>query len=183
MQVRHKVILVAIAGLGALCAIGFLASAPRASAQPRADSPDEHALQQAYIDHIAANNAAAEKYRASHPDGAVVEPSSDEKLIASNYGCPEGTRFWQRDRVTDLCATMCTSDKDCGPDDGRCRIVDARDPSKEPEMPLVDDLPPEEIPAWMDGTEPESPPMMVCDPFFDIKGAVDADLAMAASAK
>ena len=79
--------------------------------------------------------------------------------------------------ATDLCATECASDKDCGPDDGRCRIVDVNDPAKAAAMPLVDDLPPEEIAAWMKGTEASEPPMVVCDSFFEIDGAVDADLA------
>jgi len=33
------------------------------------------------------------------------------------------------------------------------------------------------VAAWMEGSDETEPPVMVCDPFYDVEGALDADLA------
>ena len=122
-------------------------------------------LQQMYLDRLAVNDAAA---WASHDE--------DDNQHADHAGCPAGTQYWRRDRVTELCATLCASDLDCGPEDGRCRILDVGDRGRSPEVPFVDDLPPDEIDAWMEGQDPLVTPVMLCDPFWEIEGATDAEL-------
>ncbi len=152
-----------------LCSIASLVVAADEDAAGESDDP-------LYAARLTANDAAAEAWKAAHPDGVVDEPSDDEVLAAANYGCPEGTQFWQRDRITAMCALLCTSDADCGPDDGRCRVLDVADLSRAPAVILVDDTAPEEVEAVLaDDTKP-TPPVMVCDPFFDVEGALDADL-------
>ena len=132
----------------------------------------------AYQAHLAANDAAAERWRAAHgtsrPDTPPDEPAPD------TYGCPEGTQYWQRDRITELCAPLCTGDQDCGPEDGRCRLLDVEERDDAAPIVLVDETPVEEIEAVELGETRQAPPIRVCDPFWDIEGATDADLVAVA---
>ncbi|MCC7069719.1 MAG: hypothetical protein IT383_00250 [Deltaproteobacteria bacterium] len=129
----------------------------------------------AYQAHLAANNAAAERWKSTHRN-TTPNRSTDDELVATNHGCPEGTQFWQRDRLTELCATPCTRDLDCAPEEGRCRVIDVFDESKVPAAPLVDDTAPEEIEALLsDETRPE-PPLLLCDPFYDLVDLPDLEL-------
>lgn len=134
-----------------------------------------------YEAHLAANDAAAERWRAAHGSGtAPIDAAAlDERAIADTYGCPEGTQFWQRDRITDLCATLCSSDNDCGPEDGRCRLLDIDDTSQDVPILLVDDLPADELEVLERDDTTQAPPIRVCDPFWDVEGALDADLVAA----
>ena len=138
----------------------------------QATEPDQLA---AYGDLVAANNAAAERWKSTRRNHTPTL-STDDELIATNFGCPEGTQFWQRDRLTELCATPCTSDLDCAPEEGRCRVIDVYDESKVPASPLVDDTAPQEIEALLtDETRPE-PPLLLCDPFYDLVDLPDLEL-------
>ena len=94
---------------------------------------------------------------------------------SDNFGCPPGTVFWMRDTLTPLCTPACSSDADCGPDDGRCRLLDVEDRSPAPPMLLVDDMAPEDVDAALNDPTKLAPPVTLCDPFFDIAGATDAD--------
>jgi hypothetical protein len=136
----------------------------------------------AYAARLAANNAAAARWHAAHPGADVDEPSTDEQLIADNYGCPEGTQFWQRDSITPMCAALCSGDQDCGPNEGRCRILDVASRESVPEVLLVDDLTAEDVEAAMEPTLEETPVVMLCDPFWDIEGALDAEVVLEAAA-
>ncbi|MCC7069722.1 MAG: hypothetical protein IT383_00265 [Deltaproteobacteria bacterium] len=50
------------------------------------------------------------------------------------------------------------------------------DESKVPASPLVDDTAPQEIEALLtDGTRPE-PPLLLCDPFYDLVDLPDLEL-------
>ena len=90
--------------------------------------------------------------------------------------CPEGTYFWQRDQLLAICATPCTSDADCAPEEGRCRVIDVHDEANVPAAPLVDDTAPEEIEALLtDASRPE-PPLLLCDPFWDLVDVPDLEL-------
>ncbi|MBI1949391.1 MAG: hypothetical protein HYS27_27135 [Deltaproteobacteria bacterium] len=141
----------------------------------------EAAAQAAYQAQLAANNAAAERWKSAHRDDTPGR-STDEERIATNFGCPEGTQFWQRDLMTELCATSCTSDLDCAPEEGRCRVIDVFDESNVPAAPLVDDTAPEEIDALLsDESRPERP-LLLCDPFYDLVDVPDLELFEVASA-
>jgi hypothetical protein len=100
--------------------------------------------------------------------------ASDVALIESNYGCDIGMQFWRRDSQATLCVPRCTSDVDCGSIYGRCRIVDFADPSPTPDVVFVDDLVPDDVATKMRGTDPNIPPIAMCDPFYDIPGATDS---------
>lgn len=129
----------------------------------------------AYQSTLAANNAAAERWKSTHRDDTPGR-STDEELVAGNFGCPEGTQFWQRDLLTELCATPCLSDLDCAPEEGRCRVIDVFDEDNVPAAPLVDDTAPEEIDALLtDDSRPE-PPLLLCDPFYDLVDVPDLEL-------
>ena len=137
---------------------------------------EEAATHAAYQAHLAANNAAAERWKSARARNHTPALSADDELIATNHGCPEGTQFWQRDRLTELCATPCTSDLDCAPEEGRCRVIDVFDESNVPAAPLVDDTAPEEVEALLsDETRPE-PPLLLCDPFYDLVDLPDLEL-------
>lgn len=165
----------------ASAAIFHVARAQDAVSNPVAETLTEAEQLAEYWDHVAVNNTAAEAWKRANrptPAGVAGDLSAHEALIASNYGCPDGTQFWQRDRVTDLCARLCTSDLDCGPEDGRCRVIDFGARAHDLEIALVDDLADEEIAAWMEPTDPLTPPMQLCDPFFDVEGALDGDVSL-----
>ena len=177
-QQRHLLALVALApvpvGMVVARARGAPSSEPPAAdgADPAVAKANAHA---AYAAHLAANNAAAERWKSTHKDDTPGR-STDDELVTTNFGCPEGTQFWQRDRLTELCATPCTSDLDCAPEEGRCRVIDVFDESKVPAAPLVDDTAPEEIEALItDETRPE-PPLLLCDPFWDLVDLPDLEL-------
>ena len=180
MKPSHIVAAVSTTLAGAAI-VAVLRSAPALS---RDDAPPldvatqaaaEATAHAAYQAHLAANNATAERWKSTrHAD--MRGRSTDEEQIATNHGCPEGTQFWQRDRLTELCATPCTSDLDCAPEEGRCRVIDVFDESKVPAAPLVDDTAPEEIEALLsDETRPE-PPLLLCDPFYDLVDLPDLEL-------
>jgi hypothetical protein len=123
-----------------------------------------------------ANNPAAERWKSTQDRGDTPALSTDDQLIATNFGCPEGTHFWQRDRLTELCATPCMSDLECAPEEGRCRVIDVFDESNVPPAPLVEDTAPEEIETLAsDPTRPE-PPLLLCDPFYDFVDLPDLEL-------
>jgi hypothetical protein len=126
-------------------------------------APDAELLQQLYEDHLAENAA------------PIPEPT-DEEIAADNFGCPDDTAFWMRDSLTPLCEPRCTSDADCAPDDGRCRLLDLNDLSAAPPMLLVDDMSAEDVAAVLDDPSKSIPPLEICDPFFDVVGATDADV-------
>jgi hypothetical protein len=142
------------------------------------DVAAEAAAPAAYQAHLAANDAAAERWRAAHgtgrPDTPPEEPAPD------THGCPQGTQYWQRDRITELCAPVCTGDQDCGPEDGRCRLLDVEAGDDAAAIVLVDDTPAEELLAVELDETRQAPPIRVCDPFFDIEGATDADVVAVA---
>ncbi|MCC7539199.1 MAG: hypothetical protein IT379_23455 [Deltaproteobacteria bacterium] len=165
--------------IGGLLAVAALQARSASGGDPgaRESSPDRgESLHAAYQAHLAANNAAAERWKSTRARNHTPALSADDELIATNFGCPEGTQFWQRDRLTELCATPCTSDLDCAPEEGRCRVIDVFDESKVPAAPLVDDTAPEEIEALLtDETRPE-PPLLLCDPFYDLTDVPDLEL-------
>ncbi|MCC7168750.1 MAG: hypothetical protein IT565_14385, partial [Rhodospirillales bacterium] len=121
-QQRHLLALVALA----LVPVGMVVARARgapSSEPPAADGADpavaEANAHAAYAAHLAANNAAAERWKSAQGRNHTANRSTDDELVATNFGCPEGTQFWQRDRLTELCATPCTSDLDCAPEEGR----------------------------------------------------------------
>ena len=140
--------------------------------------PTDRALESAherYTARLSANDAAAEEWRAAHGTGRPDAPPATEPP-PDPRGCPEGTQVWQRDRITELCATLCESDRDCAPEEGRCRLLDLNESSESAPILLVDELPAEEVEAIeLDETKP-APPVRVCDPFWDVEGATDADV-------
>lgn len=144
-----------------------------------ADVAADSAAHVAYAAHLAANDAAAERWRAAHgsgrPDAPQDEPPPD------THGCPEGTQYWRRDRITELCAPVCTGDQDCGPEEGRCRLLDVEEQNDAAPIVLVDDTPAEELEAVEADETRQAPPIRVCDPFWDFDGATDADVVDAAS--
>ena len=144
------------------------------AAQAAADS----AAQAAYQAHLAANDAAAERWRSEH-GGGRVDPGADEPS-PDNAGCPEGTQYWRRDRITELCAPLCTGDQDCGPEEGRCRLLDVEEQDDAAPIVLVDDTPAEELEAVELDESKQAPAVRVCDPFWDVEGALDADLVAVA---
>ncbi|MBI1947217.1 MAG: hypothetical protein HYS27_16095 [Deltaproteobacteria bacterium] len=146
------------------------------------DQPGHEVLESEYQARLALNDAAADRWRGAHGTGApaFTTTTGDERTVAADGGCPEGTQVWLRDRITELCAPLCSGDQDCGPEDGRCRILDAADTSEAPPKVLIDDVPPDELDDWLAGTDPRNPPVMVCDPFWDVEGALDADLVAVA---
>jgi hypothetical protein len=97
--------------------------------------------------------------------GTLENAETDE-----NGGCADGYFFWMRDSVTPLCQPLCGSDSDCGPDDGRCRILDIADKSIAPPMLLVDDMTPTAVEAIVGDPDRSPPATMVCDPFWDVDG-------------
>lgn len=147
-------------------------------AEPSA-APDEVAGPAAYQAHLAANDAAAERWRSAHGEGRPVESGADEPS-PDTAGCPEGTQYWRRDRITELCAPLCTGDQDCGPEDGRCRLLDVEERDDAASIVLVDETPVEEIEAVELDETKQAPPVRVCDPFWDVEGALDADLVAVA---
>jgi hypothetical protein len=166
-------------------AAAMLRSSPGLSRDltPPAEDADvataEAAAHANYRSHLATNDAAAERWRSEHGEGRPTDPNSDEPL-PSNAGCPEGTQYWRRDRITELCAPLCAGDQDCGPEDGRCRLLDVEERDESAPIVLVDETPVEEIEAVeLDGTK-QAPPVRVCDPFWDVEGALDADLVAVA---
>ena len=135
----------------------------------------EAAAHKRYTARLSANDAAAEEWRAAHGTGRPDAPPATEPP-PDPRGCPEGTQVWQRDRITELCATLCESDRDCAPEEGRCRLLDLNESSESAPILLVDELPAEEVEAIeLDETKP-APPVRVCDPFWDVEGATDADV-------
>jgi hypothetical protein len=179
-----RLLIVAASGL-IVVAVFFGGLQSRATDVPRVDDVDhdDTAHQDAYATRLAANNAAAGRWHAAQPGGvADDEPSDDEQLIADNYGCPEGTQFWQRDSITPMCAALCSGDQDCGPDEGRCRILDVASRESAPEVLLVDDLTAEDVEYAQEPTVDETPVLMLCDPFWDIEGATDADVVLGTEA-
>ena len=143
------------------------------AADPAVAEATAHAAYQA---HLAANNAAAERWKSTRARNHTPALSADDELIATNHGCPEGTQFWQRDRLTELCATPCTSDLDCAPEEGRCRVIDVFDESKVPAAPLVDDTAAQEIEALITDESRPEPPLLLCDPFWDLVDLPDLEL-------
>jgi hypothetical protein len=118
-------------------------------------APDVVALQQAYTAHLAADQTA---------QATAVPPPTDEELAASNFGCPDGTVFWLRDPETPICAPLCTSDSDCGPNEGRCRLLDVGNKSLAPPLLLVDDMSADEVTSVIARSNPPAVP--VCDPLI-----------------
>lgn len=183
MKTGHFVTVLGTA-IAATTAVVMLLSSPGLSRDdsPRIDVAEEIAAEArthaAYQAHLAANDAAAERWRAAHgtsrPDTPPDEPAPD------TYGCPEGTQYWQRDRITELCAPLCTGDQDCGPEDGRCRLLDVEERDDAAPIVLVDETPAEELEAVELDETRQAPPIRVCDPFFDIEGATDADVVAVA---
>lgn len=177
MNANHKAVAAVIVACSGVAALAL--RAPPASGVDRESAAvaREHdaALHERYLAHLAANNAAAERWKSTHRNDTPGR-STDDELVATNFGCPEGTRFWQRDQLTAMCATQCTSDADCAPEEGRCRVIDVFDEAKVPAAPLVDDTAPAEIEALVtDASRPE-PPMVVCDPFWDLVDVPDLEL-------
>lgn len=164
--------------IGGLLAVAALQAPSASGGDPgaRESSPDRgESLHAAYAAHLATNDAAAERWRAAHGEGRPVDPGADEPSPDS-HGCPEGTQYWRRDRITELCAPLCTGDQDCGPEDGRCRLLDVEERDDAAPIVLVDDTPAEELEAVELDETKQAPPIRVCDPFWDVEGALDADL-------
>ena len=162
--------------LGVVVAFSLLTVVVVARAQSSArageDPADPVRLQQAYEAHLAANAAA----QASSAASSLAAQTSDEAVFANNFGCADNFTFWMRDSITPLCQPRCASDADCTGDDGRCRILNVDDKSTAPPMLLVGDMSPDDIDAVMNNENATVQPIMLCDPFFDVVGATDADL-------
>jgi hypothetical protein len=151
--------------LAAFVVLALIATVVGASAQEAPDAtvaatPDIDALQQAYQAQIAANAA---------PPTNAPDPLTDEELAANNFGCPDGTAFWLRDPETPLCTPLCTSDADCGPGEGRCRLLDVGDKSLAPPLLLVDEMSADDVSRVVANSNPTAVPL--CDPF--VGGAPD----------
>ena len=151
------------------------ANEPGGGIEHPAESVSEAMLHQLYRQRLAANSAAVQAWKANHPGNVTNEPSSEELARLNNYGCPQGTLSWQRDSITPLCAATCASDNDCGPPNARCRILDFHNDETMMHTILVDDLSPEERETFLHGQNPQSPPVLACDPFWDIEGPTDLD--------
>ena len=143
--------------------------------------PAAAAAHSAYQAHLAANDAAAERWRAAHDIGRADTPLDAEAPI-DTHGCPEGTQYWRRDTITELCAPLCGSDLDCGPEDGRCRLLDVEEQDDAALIVLVDETPVEELEALELDETKQATPIRVCDPFWDVEGATDAELVAVAEA-
>jgi hypothetical protein len=110
----------------------------------------EAELRRSYAQAIADADRSADAWRARNGGGtvfAVDGPSDDEKLVAANHGCPQGTQFWRRGPNAELCASVCATDADCGAQQGRCRVLDGEDRSKAPSIVLADELSAEQPPT------------------------------------
>ena len=108
-------------------------------------------------------------------DRLNVTASSDALTLAANYGCSRDSQYWRRDASTELCTARCAHDDDCPAGLGRCRIIDFGDPSPVPSIIFVDDVAPNELSAWLVGTNPALPPVTWCDPFYDNPYPVDGN--------
>ena len=184
MKTSH-IVTVLVTGIAALT-VGVMLRATPGLSRDLAPAPDvsdvtaaEARAQADYTAHLAANDAAAERWRAAHGEGRPVDPGADE-TSPDTAGCPEGTQYWRRDRIMELCAPLCTGDHDCGPEDGRCRLLDVEEDAASAPIVLVDDTPSEELEAVKLDDATQAPPIRVCDPFWDVEGATDADVGDAA---
>jgi hypothetical protein len=165
MHVKRLSFVLAVCGIGGV----WVARAQPVPSQPGPDgAPSDSFLQAAYETHLAANVAAQASL-------APSPLSPDDQLAASNFGCADGFQFWMRDALTPLCQPLCGTDADCGKDDGRCRILDVSDKSMAPPMLLVDDMSADEVEAALTNPSSSPPPIEICDPFWDVVGATDAD--------
>lgn len=104
--------------------------------------------------------------------GASAEIEGDARAAGA---CNPGTVLWHRDSQTSFCATLCTGDAVCGEGE-RCRSLDVVDDKAVPDVVFLDDLPDEERAERLTGLRSRFPPIAVCDPFFDVAGALDADI-------
>jgi hypothetical protein len=143
----------------------------------------EAELRRSYAQAIADADRSADAWRARNGGGtvfAVDGPSDDEKLVAANHGCPQGTQFWRRGPNAELCASVCATDADCGAQQGRCRVLDGEDRSKAPSIVLADELSAEQLQQRLEPSPgAHAGAVRLCDPFFDVAGAFEGQVASA----
>jgi hypothetical protein len=168
----RRVFLLSVVGL-LLVVFGFPAadaSGPGiARASPETDEPSAGELtgNELYEAQIRANEAAADRWRAEQGGGDdfVVNLVANQDQLPLMGDCPDGTVLWNRDDGFAFCALVCVTDDDCIEEEARCRLID---PATVPAAPLfIDELLEDELSDALVGTDPASPPSLVCDPFFD----------------
>jgi hypothetical protein len=89
-----------------------------------------------------------------------------------DHPCPPGEQLWQRDANTAYCTAACTTDADCQHPNDRCRVFSANG-DEAGDVVLADELDAEDAAAL---DEPEVGWFAMCDPFWEVEGALVAAL-------
>lgn len=105
-------------------------------------------------------------------DFVVVEAANGPGVAASALlaGCAENEVLWQRDSISSICTTTCSSDVDCWRDGDRCRVFATGEIPTADAAALADDLDAASVAAL---DEPSNGLLALCDPFWEIDGSID----------
>ena len=158
---RTNIVVVAL--ISALATVGILIG----TAQPGARAHSAVAPERDNGADARANRRHAQQraMRATYESRLQSARVAVPRAAAPTPSCEEGLLPWRRGRGVNLCVAPCASDADCASFE-RCRVLSA-------------DAKPTDPPRFADEQPPErgEPVQGLCDPFYEIDGALSATLA------